>query len=286
MYFKGSSLALRIGGAAVAVMLVAGCASAPDDPEALAAYEEANDPLEGLNRAVFAVNRALDTVFLKPITQVYVTIVPDFVRDGIHNMILTVRSPVIFANDVLQGEMTRAGETLARTAINLTVGVAGFFDAANDLFGIEPHDEDFGQTLAVWGTGEGPYLMLPVFGPSNPRDAIGLAVDSFLDPLGYFIQFIPWGLTRTVVTGIDARSQTLDALDELERTSVDFYAAVRSLYRQRRADEIRNGEPGANIPAPAISFDEEMYPDDEGTGIGDAPVLSPTDGSDEISLAQ
>jgi len=184
----------------------------------------------------------------EPVRPLRVQVQP--VRDGVHNFLQNLRAPIIFANDVLQGSPGRAGTTLARAIINSTLGVLGFGDPAAAL-GFEQHDEDFGQTLAVWGVGEGPYVMLPLFGPSNPRDVVGKVVDFFLDPINWWASnteqdWIP--ITRAVVTGIDARDQLWDVLDDLERTSIDFYAAIRSLYRQRRGDEIRNGADGGALP--------------------------------------
>ena len=144
-------------------------------------------------------------------------------------------------------------------------GVVGFGDPATSM-GFEQHDEDFGQTLAVWGAGEGPYLMIPIFGPSNPRDAIGKVVDFFLDPINWWapsegLDSVLWG--RTVMTGIDTRSQLWEVLDDLEKSSIDFYASIRSLYRQRRNDEITNGEGLDDKPPPGFSGDFEIADPDQ-----------------------
>ena len=250
MWAELGGKAARIAAVVLAVAL-AGCASTPsDDAEARAEFEKLNDPIEPTNRAIFEFNLGLDKVVIKPVTGAYRAIAPQPVRDGVHNFLQNLRSPIIFANDVLQGSPGRAGTTLARAIINSTLGVLGFGDPAAAL-GFEQHDEDFGQTLAVWGVGEGPYVMLPLFGPSNPRDVVGKVVDFFLDPINWWASnteqdWIP--ITRAVVTGIDARDQLWDVLDDLERTSIDFYAAIRSLYRQRRGDEIRNGADGGALP--------------------------------------
>jgi phospholipid-binding lipoprotein MlaA len=245
------SAAVKFAGAIIAGLLIAACATPPTDSEARKAFDEANDPIEPANRTMFDVNQAFDKGFLKPAAKAYRDVVPDDTRAGVRRTLLNLRSPVIFANDVLQGEMGRAMETVMRVAVNTILGFGGFFDVAGQ-YGLQRHDEDFGQTLAVWGFYEGPYVMLPVFGPSNVRDTTGLVVDSFMDPLGYFLPF--WGQAgRTGMEGIDKRAEVIEPLDEIERTSVDFYATIRSLYRQRRADEINNGQPGMNIPAPSIS---------------------------------
>lgn len=248
----------RICGVALAAMLMSACATPPTDPEAKKAFDEANDPLEPMNRTVFDFNMAFDSYLLKPAAEGYRWALPDDTRAVIRRVLQNLRAPVTFGNDVLQGNMDRAMETLMRMAVNTIMGMGGMFDVAGQ-YGLQRHEEDFGQTLAVWGFDEGPYLMLPIFGPSNIRDAIGLGVDSVADPLGWFIG-TPELFARAAVEGIDKRSQVIEPLDELERTSVDFYATIRSLYRQRRNDEINNGAPGQNFPAPSISYD---FPDDE-----------------------
>jgi phospholipid-binding lipoprotein MlaA len=235
-------------------LAIAGCASPPSDPEGRAAFEEANDPLEPLNRDTFSFNFFVDRNLIRPAALAYRWVVPPPIRSGVHNIIETLRSPALFANELLQFEFSDALDTLFRTAFNLTVGFGGFFDPADQIAHVKAHDTDFGVTLAKWGVGEGPYLVLPLFGPSNPRDTVGLIVDSFDDPLGYYI---PWygDAIRAVIEGLDKREPLIEPLDELQRTSIDFYAALRSLYRQHRQDLIHGGKGGANIPAPSISED-------------------------------
>lgn len=247
-------LRLAAGLALAAAMLLAGCATPPKEPEARASFEEANDPIEPANRTIFDVNLAVDDNVAKPLAKAY-RVVPEDVRKGLHNMIQTVRSPALFANQVMQGEIDSAAETVLRLVINLTAGVGGFFDVAASQGGVPAHDTDFGVTLAKWGVGEGPYLMLPLFGPSNPRDTAGLVVDSFLDPVGYFSTFLE-DIGRFAFEGIDKREPQIEPFDEIRRTSVDFYATLRSLYRQRRQDQITKGTGGSNIPAPSISYEE------------------------------
>lgn len=225
-------------------VLVSGCASTPNnDPGALAEIRKVNDPIEPTNRFIFKFNQGLDIALIKPITGLYRGIFPKIVRDGVHNFIKNLKAPVVLTNDILQGEAKRAGNTFIRFVINSTVGIAGVRDQAAD-WGFEGHKEDFGQTLAVWGVGEGPYLMLPVFGPSNPRDAIGKLVDRLIDPINWWADntgrdWVP--ITRTMINGIDTRDRLWDVIDDLEKSSIDFYAAMRSLYRQRRNKDISNG---------------------------------------------
>jgi phospholipid-binding lipoprotein MlaA len=159
-------------------VLTAGCSTS--DPEALAQ----NDPYEPTNRVVFKVNKAIDNAVAKPVAKFYNHAVPVPVRDSIHNVLTNLDKPVVFGNDILQGEGTRAGETLERFALNSTLGVAGLFDVAT-AFGVPDHSEDFGQTLGVWGAGEGPYLVIPFMGPDPPRDLAGDVADIFMDPLTY-----------------------------------------------------------------------------------------------------
>jgi len=252
---KRSLMAAALG----AMVLTSGCAGPPTDPDARAAYDEANDPWEPFNRYIFDVNYAMDQLFFRPIAGMYRTGVPEVVRDAIRNFLRNLRSPLILIHDLLQGELDRAGQTLQRFALNSTLGVAGFIDFADDVMGVTYHDEDFGQTLGVWGFQEGWYIMLPFYGPSNPRDTVGLVVDSFIDPVSIAMQLYgpEYGpLARSVLTALDQRSRAIDALDEVERTSIDFYATIRSLYRQRRDDEIRQGRPTASPVAPTITGEQ------------------------------
>ena len=235
----------RFAAALPLALALAACATPPppDDPDAVAAYQEANDPLEPLNRGIFEFNLTLDGVLLKPAAQIYRGVVPDEGRKGVSNLLDNWSSPVTFANDLLQGEFDRATVTLGRFFINTGFGFLGVIDVVDYLGGDPGHDEDFGQTLAVRGAGEGPYLMLPIYGPSNPRDAAGLAIDFFIDPLTYLLRGEAADLIFGGATAVDRRERHLDELDDVEKTSIDLYAAIRSLYRQNRASEVRNGEP-------------------------------------------
>ncbi len=206
--------------------------------------EDVNDPFETVNRAFFAVNLTIDKAVLRPLALGYQAVVPEFARDGIRNVLDNLDAPVVLANDLLQGEMSRASTTLGRFAINSTLGLGGLFDVAEEM-GLPQHSEDFGQTLAVWGVGEGPYLVLPLLGPSPPRDLAGRFMDMTFDPFNYVnfgrdLRWIP--VLRSTVSLIDSRARLLTALDEIERTSIDHYVAIRSVYRQSRESEITNGE--------------------------------------------
>jgi phospholipid-binding lipoprotein MlaA len=226
--------------------VLAGCAGTTA-PEALAA----NDPYEPANRQVLVLNQRLDDIFFRRTMKTYLSL-PDGVRTGMHNLLRNLALPTIFANDVLQARPVRAGQTAARFVLNSSLGVGGLFDPATKI-GAPYHGEDFGQTLATWGVGEGPYLMLPLLGPGNPRDTAGLAIDIFvLDPTNYihFRQHFWWDGGRQYLNFLDLRSQSFETLRGIERSSVDYYAALRNLYRQTREAEIRNGAPakGEELP--------------------------------------
>lgn len=221
-----------------------GCATPPADPAARAAYEQANDPLEPLNRKTFALNQALDKVIFKPAAQAYVAVVPGDARSAVHHVLDNLKEPTLFFDNVLQGQFKRAAITLGRFAVNSTVGFGGMVDVMT-LSGVARQPADFGQTLYVWGVPSGPYLVLPILGPTNPRDAVGSAVDSYADPTMIMVnennvtEVTTW---RFVVGGVDERASVLDELDALEKNSVDFYAEMRSLAQQHRAAELRNGK--------------------------------------------
>ena len=262
------SAATRIAGSLLALALVASCATPPpaDDKEAVAEWEQVNDPLEPMNRNIFEFNQFLDTYAIKPAAEGYRDVVPKFGRERIHNVLSNLNSPLILANDLLQGEADRAVQTFFRAMINTSFGLLGYADVAAEA-GIPAHDEDFGQTLAVWGVGEGPYLMLPIFGPSNPRDTTGLVVEWFADPIDIYLGNVnlEWvTYARGAMYGIDRREGLLDTLDEIQRTSLDYYASLRSLYRQHRDSEIRNGRGGGpKVPAPGLTASDAPARNDE-----------------------
>ena len=278
---------LLAAGTLSVALAMGGCASAPDpsDEAAVQAYNEANDPLEPMNRYFFEVNHFLDEVIVKPFAGYYHTALPQFAQDSVRNVVRNLHSPTIFANDMFQGSLNRAGDTSSRFLINSTVGLAGLIDVA-DMFGIKYHDEDFGQTLGYYGSGEGPYLMLPILGPSNPRDVTGKIVDYALDPLTWvgYIYNVGWiNTVRGGLEGLDTRARNMQAIEELQKGSVDFYATIRSLYRQHRNDAIRNGED----PEDLMSGITNDIPSDG----ADAPtvMLTPnatqTDGVPQVSEA-
>lgn len=253
----------RTLGAVALVMLVAGCASEPeDDAAALYGYDEPNDPIEPVNRKIFAFNRFADRTVLKPTAEAYAELPADL-RDILRNFIRHVESPVVLANDLLQFNFDRAGTTAARMFINtFTLGTGDM--AAPDY---PYHSEDFGQTLGTHGAGEQFYLVLPLLGPSSGRDAFGMVVDTFLNPLFYHdgTASTAYSISSTAVQGIDLRAQNLGTLEELERDSVDFYARMRSLYLQRRKAQINNTTEGAAEGSALTAQDESagVAPDND-----------------------
>lgn len=227
-----------------ALLALAGCATPPTDPTARAEFEKTNDPLEPLNRKVFEFNLALDDAIGKPVAKAYRDTVPPFIRTGLRNLIDNFNAPITFINDLLQGEGARAAETGTRFWVNTLFGFGGFFDVAGQ-YGLKAHKEDFGQTLAVWGVGEGPYLMVPLLGPSNPRDLTGKVVDNFINPLSYALNAGGVGWIESiagVIVAIDTREKLLNAEEELRKSSLDYYSSICSLHRQNREAEISNGK--------------------------------------------
>jgi phospholipid-binding lipoprotein MlaA len=221
-------------------------------PPPAMATDDTNDPYESTNRAIFGFNQSVDRTVLVPVSNAYRAVLPDLVRDMIHDFLQNLNSPIIFANDVLQAEPGLAGETFGRALINTTIGFGGFFDVAAK-FGVPYHTNDLGITLATWGMNSGPYLMLPVLGPSNPRDFFGDIADGFGDP-GNIVASDHnrlWAaVLRGAVAGIDERSRNIENLAEIERTSLDYYATIRSLARQRRAAQIRHQKEDVPNAAP------------------------------------
>jgi phospholipid-binding lipoprotein MlaA len=244
---------------ALAAVLLTGCAQKPpaSDPDAVAEYQQTNDPLEPTNRVFYAVNNGIDTVILRPFALAWRHAVPGAVRDRLHNVLANIGLPVQLANDVLQAKPKRAGDTFARLGINSTVGVLGIFDVATG-WGFPDHDADFGMTLAYWGVPEGPFLYLPVLGPSNPRDAAGFGVDIALDPFTWAgppsdtgLKAFKW--SRTGVNAVDTRERFIDPIDQIKKTALDPYATFRSLSRQHRQAQIQalrdDSPPPPMVPA-------------------------------------
>ena len=232
---RGRTLAVLLCG-----LVLTACASTPPSPEMVAN----NDPYEPANREVLQLNGKIDRYFVIPTVAVYFVLVPDSGRRAVHRFLENLTLPTTFVNDILEGQLTRGGQTVTRFAINTTVGLGGFLDPASKMK-IPDHGADFGLTLGAWGVDEGPYLVLPFLGPSNPRDAFGLAADVGLDPTNQipFKQHIWWDGGRYYFTVLDLRGQTFQTVQTIQRSSIDYYTALRSFYRQLRANAVRTVRP-------------------------------------------
>lgn len=260
-------------------MLLAGCTSGTN-------ADGIYDPFEPVNREIFAFNHTLDRHAALPAASYYRHAVPDGVRTGVHNFLSNLSLPVTFANDVLQGDITHAGYSMCRLGVNSTVGFLGVMDPATG-YGCPGREEDFGQTLGVYGVPGGPYLVVPLLGSTLPRDVVGrLFVDHYFNPLAY-LQYngkFYVGLGQNVIKVVDQRSRAVTALREVERTSVDYYAAMRRLYVQRRNAAINNTSPdptGDSVSAPPPSESAAVAP-----GPADAPGPAPTTAAATPPLAQ
>ena len=234
---------------AVTLGLLSGCAT-------LQSTEEDRDPLEGINRGIYTFNENVDKAVVKPLATVYRDAVPEFVRTGVANFFGNLAYPIVIVNDMLQGKITQGLDDTSRFMTNSTFGLLGFLDVATPA-GMPAHNEDFGQTLGVWGFGEGVYIVLPFLGPSNLRDSVGLAADYQMDILNHHGDMSQ----RNVARGgraIDTRSRLLGASRVFEEAAAfDPYGFAREAYRQRRASLIRD-----NGGAPADEFFEEETPAD------------------------
>lgn len=243
--------------ALLAASLLAGCVTTPGGVS-----EAELDRFEKTNRAIYAFNKGVDTAVLKPVTQGYRAVVPGIARRGVSNALDNVDEPLSFINAVLQGKFKAAFRAVDRFMINSTFGVAGLFDHATEM-GLHKQEEDFGQTLAAWGVGSGPYIMLPLLGPSTLRDTVGFGVDSVTDPWPKFQKHVAGlnGTERIGVTAgeaIDLRSRLIDTADPLLATALDEYATVRAAYLQQRLSDIYDGDPPEDDFTP--TFDDEPLP--------------------------
>ncbi|MBD1148130.1 VacJ family lipoprotein [Pelagibacterales bacterium SAG-MED31] len=229
-----------------------------DDFETSTFEDEIYDPLENINRTVFVFNNITDKVILEPAAKGYKKL-PAPVQSGIGNFIKNLKLPLVAVNQFLQGQGKNAAESTGRFLVNSTVGIFGLIDVADD-FGLEQKEEDFGQTLATWGVGDGFYLVLPLFGPSNLRDTTGMVMTMMTDPVNAYAsnQGESWAIPlRTAANAIDQRSKIIDEVNALRDNSVDYYAAVRSSYYQNRKAAIMNTDDDILTPLPLISIEFE-----------------------------
>jgi phospholipid-binding lipoprotein MlaA len=258
----------------MAALAFAACSVAPGLARA---QEAADDPWEGFNRDMYAVHDSVDRTVLEPVARGYRAVTPGPVRTGVRNFLRNLRSPVTFVNDLLQGEVERAGVTFVRFGVNTTLGMAGLLDPATSM-GMERHDEDFGQTLAVWGVQSGPYIFVPVLGPTTLRDGAGRVIDMAFDPLTWAEgdNVGAWRGARGAATGVSAREQVIETVDDIRRDSVDPYVTIRTTYGLLRESAIANGpadvqelpefdeingQPGTDVSAPDENS-QQLVPDD------------------------
>lgn len=250
------------------VLLLVGCAAAPQKPDP-------RDPLERFNRSMFAFNDALDKGVAKPVAKAYVKVAPRFVRTGVSNVFNNLNTLGTAVNDVLQGKMKQAGRDSARFLMNSTLGLGGLFDPATSA-GLELNDEDFGQTFGKWGMKSGPYLMLPLLGPSTFRDTFGKLADQFTYP----VYWLEDDSTRLIIRGVslvDMRADLLD-LDEQIDQSYDRYAFIRNAWLSRREFQVKDGAVDESSLDLEEGMEEEPAPDAapaEGAATPDAPDATP-----------
>ena len=230
----------------------------PDDFETSKVEDEIYDPFEPVNRAIFSFNNVADRVVLEPVAKGYKKL-PSPIQSGISNFLSNLRAPLVVVNQLLQGQGENAIQSSGRFIINSTVGLLGIFDVAEKI-GIEEKEEDFGQTLATWGVGDGFYIVLPLFGPSNMRDTSGMLITMVTDPINAYAvsEGEAWlGPMRTAANAVDQRSKIIDEVNALRDNSVDYYAAVRSSYYQNRKAAIMNTDGDVLTPLPLISIEFE-----------------------------
>ncbi len=240
----GAALAFALG-----LLLLPGCAAKGTAPR------EAHDPFESINRKVFAFNEAADRWFLEPVARGWDWIAPERVEQSVSNFFANLRTPAVFANNLLQGKPLEAQIELARLVVNSTIGIAGLFDPARHWLGLERNNEDFGQTLAEWHFARGPYLVLPLLGPSSVRDVFRYPVDGMLNSLP--LQGLgPWVMIRGFSV-INTRAQFLEELDDARAQSFDYYAFVRQAWWELRTRQELDGK------VPAADPEDLYYPDDD-----------------------
>lgn len=225
------------------ITTTAGTALAASDEAAPQTYGDDGDPLEPLNRVLFTIHDGIDVVALRPIAYVYKNTVPEVGRTSVSNFLSHVATPITLVNALLQGDMAAMENTLVRFLLNTIGGYGGLDDIAARM-GYEPRYEDFGQTLAIWGVGAGPYVFLPLIGPVTLRHGVGRIVDIAASPWTWLLYHEPFYVAAIPagVTLLSARAENLEALDNLRETSPDYYASIRNLYFQNRNYEINNGD--------------------------------------------
>jgi len=229
-----------------------------EDFETTTIEDEIYDPFEPVNRAIFSFNNVADRIVLEPIAKGYKKL-PSPLQSGINNFLSNLRAPLVVVNQLLQGQGENAIQSTGRFFVNSTVGVFGLIDVAEKI-GLEEKEEDYGQTLATWGVGDGFYIVLPLFGPSNLRDTTGMVLTMMTDPINAYAvsEGEAWLVPmRTAANAVDQRSKIIDEVNALRDNSVDYYAAVRSSYYQNRKAAINNVDDSELTPLPLISIEFE-----------------------------
>ena len=232
---------LRLVGVLFALLVLSGCSTLKPSDDI--GWQTSADPLQGWNRGVYKLNDAADRAILRPVAKGYDKVLPTPVKRGVRNFFHNLNEPFNAANNLLQGKFTRSLQSVVRFAINSTVGIGGLFDVAKHGVNIQRAPEDLGQTLAAWGVRPGPYLMLPLLGPSNLRDGVGM--------LGHWASYYPIGevtdsngarIGLSVLDAVDARASLLGA-DSVLQAQLDPYAFIKSTFEQNRLEAIYDGSP-------------------------------------------
>ena len=238
-------------GPLLAAVLVLSWAAAVRRASAAEDVGTERDPLECVNRKIFWFNDKVDVYVLAPVARGWEKVSPHCVRTSVSNFFGNLRFPIVTVNDLLQGKVKDGASDVGRFGVNTTVGVLGLFDPASG-WGFVKHDEDFGQTLGVWGVPPGAYLVLPLLGPSDPRDAAGFAVDYALSVTPFFIdEAILWG--AQVADTVNARSFVLKQVEDAKASAFDYYVFVRNAYLQRRRALVRD------LAETSAEESEELY---------------------------
>ncbi len=240
-------------------LFLAGCASTEVIEEEIVEVEvevevTETDPFEDFNRTVFGFNETLDTYLAEPISDAYLWVTPQFVQTGIANFFNNLKDINVVLNDMMQGKLMQGVEDTGRFTVNSTIGLLGLFDVATEI-GLEKHDEDFAQTLAVWGVPQGPYLVLPILGPSTSRGVPGAVFDTAANPASYV------GFPIQVVQMLNARANAEGALKFIDEAALDPYVFTRESFLQYRNHLITDGE--SEITDDLLDLEDEFFDEDE-----------------------
>ena len=260
---------IRILPLVASLLLVVGCAhSPPSDPQ---------DPLESVNRGIFSFNQTADRYVLRPVAKGYATVTPDPVERSITNFFDNIRYPITIINSFLQLKLASGTSDIGRFLINRTLGVAGLFDVATH-FGLEEHDEDFGQTLGYWGLGQGIFLMAPFLGPTTGRDGVGRVVDGFANPL-YYLEDDVLKYSLYALYFLNLRASLL-GFDKTIESAFDPYLFIRGAYLEDRLNAVYDGDPPEELQDPGYDFEAD---DDFDAPAQDASEDATDDGASTAS---